>query len=96
MSHFVYAIYSEEADRYYIGETSDLDRRIKWHNIHEFESASTKNVSDWKLKWRMECATIEQGRRIEKFIKSMKSRKFIERLLADDGTWLLERFPVNS
>jgi len=68
MSHFVYVIYSEKADRYYVGETSDLNRRIQWHNTGEFESAATKNISDWKLKWSLACDTIGQGRVIEKFI----------------------------
>ncbi|MGB6084320.1 GIY-YIG nuclease family protein [Moheibacter sp.] len=36
--HWVYIIYSTELDTYYIGETSDLDRRIEWHNQMEIAS----------------------------------------------------------
>ncbi|MBZ9628933.1 GIY-YIG nuclease family protein [Psychroflexus sp. CAK1W] len=36
--HWVYIIHSPSKDNYYIGEASDLKRRIEWHNNHQFKN----------------------------------------------------------
>ena len=36
MQYFVYILYSNKLDKYYIGSTSDLEERLKKHNrIHK-------------------------------------------------------------
>ena len=90
--HFVYIIYSSKLDRNYIGETSDLQQRVLWHNEHLFSEASTKNAKDWEIIWSLECHDISQARKIETFIKKMKSKVFIEKIVQDKAEWLLEKF----
>ena len=46
MTHFVYVIYNVFADKYYIGETSDVNERIKQHNSGFYDSSFTRQVSD--------------------------------------------------
>ena len=43
----MYALYSKKINRLYIGQTEDLDRRLREH--HEGVSFYTKRVDDWKL-----------------------------------------------
>ena len=40
----------------------------------------TAKADDWVLYYVIECQSIEQARKIEKHIKKMKSKKYIENL----------------
>jgi putative endonuclease len=80
MKHFVYILYSENIDKFYVGETEDLINRIEIHNAGTFIGAYTKRASDWKLMISIECTNRTQARKIEKHIKAMKSRKYYESL----------------
>ena len=42
MRHFVYILFSETANKYYIGETNNLERRLEEHLSHFFENSFTK------------------------------------------------------
>ena len=90
---FVYILFSDSLNQYYVGETDDLELRLIWHNEHYFEKAHTIKANDWKLIWSLQCDSRGQAKKIEAFIKRMKSRKFIERLIKETGDWLLKRFP---
>jgi len=67
--------------QYYLGSTSDLDKRLIEHN-----SGKTKGIR-YKLPatliFHQEFETIEQARQTEYKIKKMKSRKIIERIIED-------------
>ena len=78
--HFVYIIYSSQLDKYYVGETSEPDRRLSWHNSGEFKGAYSTIASDWALFWTLQCANISVARKIEAHIKKMKSRTYYENL----------------
>lgn len=47
MPYFTYIIKSKITDRYYIGETDNLQRRITLHN--EGNSISTKAYIPWEI-----------------------------------------------
>ena len=81
--HFVYIIYSKHLNQFYVGESEDFEVRIIQHNEGFFKGASTKRTSDWCLRLLMQVANRIEGRKIEDYIKSMKSRKFLEKLIAD-------------
>ena len=42
---YVYMLYSEELDQFYLGSTTDLKRRVVQHK--KGENRSTKQASDW-------------------------------------------------
>jgi putative endonuclease len=86
--HFVYIIYSCVADRYYVGETSDYIQRIYWHNTGEFGGSATSLARDWKIKKLLHVDTCGNGKKVEAFIKSMKSRKFLIKLLTDQDFFI--------
>ena len=89
--HYLYIIYSNEADKYYVGETSDMERRIKEHITGAFKGSFTGRARDWELRLRIEFDDINKARKAEAFIKRMNSRKFIERLI-EDSDWLKIKF----
>ncbi|KQB43206.1 Protein containing GIY-YIG catalytic domain [Flavobacterium daejeonense] len=78
--HFVYIIYSSQTDSYYIGETSNFQLRLEWHNSGEFANSHTKIARDWVLFHLIECIDITQARKIERHIKNMKSKTYISNL----------------
>ncbi len=48
--HYVYILYSLKADRYYIGETSNIEQRLQQHNEGVFIGSYTKISNDWTIK----------------------------------------------
>ena len=45
--HYVYLLYSETSDRFYIGSTGNLEQRIHAHNGGN--NISTKHGAPWRL-----------------------------------------------
>ena len=75
-----YILYSKSIDRYYIGSCLDLEKRILEHNKGERIRSFTKRANDWEIYFTIENLEYEPSRQIESYIKSMKSRKYIENL----------------
>ncbi|WP_127846095.1 GIY-YIG nuclease family protein [Psychroflexus aestuariivivens] len=78
---YLYIIYSGELDKYYVGETQDVEKRLMMHNEHHFKKAFTRVACDWELKLVFACQSREDALFLEKFIKRIKSRKFIQRVI---------------
>jgi putative endonuclease len=95
MAHFVYILYSESADRFYVGETCNIELRIQQHNSGCYKSAFSKKASDWNLFWSIECKSRTQALKIEKHIKKMRNRTFYQNLIKypEMTERLLQRFP---
>ena len=83
MPYFVYIIFSKKINRFYIGETVDVEERLRQHNTAFFKGASTTKADDWELKIQISLTNRQEARKVERFIKDMKSRKMIERLIHD-------------
>jgi putative endonuclease len=76
----VYIIRSVSLEKFYIGETKDLEERIFQHNSGFYNSAFSRKAKDWKLYFVLECNSRTQARKIEAHIKNMKSKKYIQNL----------------
>jgi putative endonuclease len=80
---FVYVIYSTETDRYYTGQTEDLETRMKSHEAGI--SPFTSIAKDWKLVYFEEYKNRTDAIKREIAIKKKKSRKYIEWLISNKG-----------
>jgi len=80
--HSLYIIYSEKLNRYYTGETDNMPERLKKHNDHSYKYAFTTAASDWEVKLVKEIENKEKAVYLEKFIKRMKSKVFIQKVIA--------------
>lgn len=78
--HFVYILFSESTGKYYIGETFDVEERLKRHNAGYYEKKWSEKAKPWVLYFMIECQSKVQARAIERHIKNMKSRVYIENL----------------
>ncbi|RYD97098.1 MAG: GIY-YIG nuclease family protein [Sphingobacteriales bacterium] len=83
LMHFVYILYSPSFNRYYIGETENPDRRLEQHRNHSFPGASTRIASDWELQTCLKTKNRMEARQLEAFLKKMKSKTFLEKLVND-------------
>ncbi|MBT3227512.1 MAG: GIY-YIG nuclease family protein [Candidatus Marinimicrobia bacterium] len=82
MSYFTYILQSEKDGRYYIGSTSDLDRRLQEHNSGK--TMSLKYRRPLVLIYFEEYETRELAKNREKLIKAYKGGNSFKELL--DGS----------
>jgi putative endonuclease len=75
MSFFVY-ILQNTTGRFYIGQTNNLDARLRRHN--EGKVFSTKNRGHWQVIFNRPFATRSEAMMAESFLKSMKNKKALE------------------
>ena len=76
----LYILYSERIDQYYIGHTKDVEDRLERHNAGK--SISTKKGLPWELKASFSFDNRSEAMKAEKWVKSMKSRRVIEKLIS--------------
>ena len=82
---YVYVLKSRRTNRYYVGSTQDLEKRLTEHNDSTSNpSRWTRGGGPWVLVFSVEFATVEDALRAETFIKRMKSRAFIEKLISGE------------
>ncbi len=76
-----YVLHSPLLDKYYVGITREsVEQRILKHNTQYYGQKFTAITNDWELFLAIECSSIEQAMAIEKHIKKMKSRIYIQNL----------------
>ncbi|WP_114790294.1 GIY-YIG nuclease family protein [Niabella yanshanensis] len=83
MMHYVYILFSQVTQRYYVGESAFPENRLAEHNTAKYAAASTRVAGDWVIRKLIQCKSRADALKIERYIKSMKSRKFIEQLIND-------------
>jgi putative endonuclease len=79
MPHFIYILYSEKTDHYYIGSCADIETRLQRHNAGA--TLSTKHGRPWRVVYSETFDDKTKALKRENYLKSLKSRKFIEILI---------------
>lgn len=81
MMYFLYILYSESSDKYYVGYSSDPLRRLIEHNNTLLLTYTSKH-RPWELKAVYQCSDKKTlVIKIERFIKKQKSKKLIQSLI---------------
>jgi len=82
MSPVIYILHFKDTNKYYVGSTNNLERRLKQHrNGH---THSTKRLGDsFELAFCQEIGSLPLARNVEKRIKSWKRKDYIERIISD-------------
>jgi putative endonuclease len=76
--YFIYILFSQKTNRYYIGSTDDLARRLKHHNGGS--TPSTKSgAPNWEIRYSETVPDRATALKLE--IKKKKSRNYIEWLI---------------
>ena len=77
---YLYILYSKSKDKYYTGISNDPHNRLIRHN--RGHSKSTKSGVPWVLVHTEDFDSKSSAMKREYYIKSQKSRKFIEDLIS--------------
>jgi putative endonuclease len=83
MQAFLYILYSQKLNKYYVGSTPDLIRRLEDHN--RGKEKFTKTGLPWVLVYKEIFENLRDARTREKQIKHRKSRQYIEQLIGSAG-----------
>ncbi len=78
---YVYILKSTKSDRYYVGSTTDIEKRLKHHlggHTH-----STKRFGGLELVFKQEYESIKEARRIESKLKRFKRKDYLEKIIKD-------------
>jgi putative endonuclease len=73
---FVYILYSEKRSRYYVGQSSDVNKRLERHN--QGIVLSTKSGTPWKLVLQIEVLSRSEAMILERKIKKRGAKRFID------------------
>lgn len=76
MSFYIYIIESQTNQKFYIGQTNNIENRLKRHNNKE--SLSTKNGVPWKLIYYEEFENRSGAMKREIHLKSLKNRNYLK------------------
>lgn len=80
--YFVYAIFNRSHNKVYIGQTKNLEERIKMHNENKFRNSYTSRFSgSWELIYSEGKNSRSESLKREKQLKSFQGRKFIKRYI---------------
>ena len=81
---YVYILYSQKSDRFYIGHTMDVYKRLEEHNNQRMTTKYTSKHLPWDLVLYFKISESRgEAILVERFIKNQKSREFIRRLISE-------------
>jgi len=84
MGYYVYVLESKSKDIYYVGSTSNLEKRIASHNSNK--ARWTKRYQPWVLRHSEKFLTRSEAVKREKFLKLFKNiKKFLDELEVKNG-----------
>jgi putative endonuclease len=77
----VYILRSLKTDKFYVGSTNNLTRRLEEHN--RGHSTYTRDTGPYELVFSQGYPSLTVARRIEQWLKAQKSAKFLERIIEE-------------
>ena len=80
---FTYIIQSQYDHSFYIGHSSDIKKRLEYHN--QGLSKYTSKKVPWELVYIEIFQTKKDANRRELFLKKQRNRTFYERLISSDS-----------
>jgi putative endonuclease len=79
MNCYTYVLKNQKGSLY-IGQTNNLQERIERHNKNRV--VSTKRKGPWKIVWQKAFNTKGEAMKFENYLKSLKNKKYLEKIIA--------------
>ena len=79
MNFYTYIAYNTKHDKFYIGQTNNLDRRTVEHNLG-VSNYTSKYDGEWKLVYYETFDSRSDAMKRERFLKKQKNKKFYRRI----------------
>ncbi len=76
---YTYILRSKIKDRFYIGQTDEINSRVYRHNSGQV--LSTKAYRPWELVYIKQFETRCEAMRHEKYLKSLKNKQFLLKII---------------
>ena len=84
MLYYIYILRSQSADKYYVGYTDNVERRLTEHNTSP-RTTFTSKYRPWIICCCFEISPSRaEDMRAEKYIKRQKSRVFLKKLIENE------------
>ena len=78
--YHVYAAYNPQSGKIYIGQTENLDERLRLHNEKTFRGSYTSRFDgNWILVYSEQVPTRKEAIQREKQLKSYQGRQFVKK-----------------
>ncbi|MCE7068160.1 GIY-YIG nuclease family protein [Dyadobacter sp. CY326] len=78
MSFVVYILFSDSLDKFYVGQTQNLDSRLRMHNGRRV-NITAKGVP-WKLFYTFECSDCSTAMQLESKLKKRGIKRHLQDL----------------
>jgi putative endonuclease len=78
----VYVLHNKIANKIYIGQTNDLERRLLEHNEKRGNHFTAKYKGKWELIYKEEFKTRKEAIKREKQLKSYRGREFVRQYIS--------------
>ena len=80
--YHVYIIYNNDHDKFYIGQTNNINRRIIEHNSNTLKYTS-KYSGEWIVKYTEPFNNRTDAIKRERFLKKQRNKNFYKKLIMD-------------
>ena len=80
MGYIAYVLYSQKFDKFYIGSTSDIEKRLERHNSSK--TGWTKTYRPWIIMHTETFVSRSEAMQKEKYLKSLKDKILIKQYIA--------------
>lgn len=77
--YYVYILKSITLNKFYIGQTNNLERRLSYHNSGY--SKSTNSGMPWNLVYKKLFLSRAEAMKREKQLKSYKNKSYLEKII---------------
>lgn len=81
MKGYPYILQNEIVDKFYIGSTNNLGRRLSEYNSKRWKNRFTYNYGNWRLIYKEEYPILSEARKRERQIKKWKNKERIKQLI---------------
>lgn len=79
---YVYAIYNRSSKKIYIGQTDNLNQRLKMHNDKTFMQSYTAKIGgNWQIIYYERYEKRKDALKREKQLKSYRGREFVKKYI---------------
>lgn len=74
-------ILKNKKGRFYVGSTDNFERRLYQHKMGHTQT--TKNMKDFVVVLKQDCSDLTEARTIERKIKKLKRKDYIEKMVKE-------------
>jgi putative endonuclease len=80
MPHWVYILRSDTSNRYYCGQSSNVEQRVRQHNDPDYRLTKTTKrfQGPWKLMWSCQCDNRSDATLLERKIKKRGIGRYLQ------------------